>query len=92
MTYDERCSLIAQYPDYHPPKLIEAAICTGLELVENGQTLFSETAPSWMRWTQCEETSGKEFVCVGNVDNNGIGIFTYPGKRYGGIVAVRRFS
>ena len=42
----KRCQLIAQYPDYHPPRLIEAAICTGLELLENGQTLFSETAPS----------------------------------------------
>ena len=90
MTYEERCQLIAQYPDYRPCKLIEAAICTGLEALVHRQTLFSDSAPSWMRWTQCEEKSNGDPICVGNVDKDGIGIFTYPGKRYGGVVAVRR--
>ncbi|WP_194847475.1 tetratricopeptide repeat protein [Candidatus Neptunochlamydia vexilliferae] len=92
MTYDERCKLLANYPNYSPPKVIEAAICTSMEYLENKQILFPDSAPSWMRWTQCKEKIHNDSLCVGDFDENGCRVFTYPGKSYGGIVGVRRLS
>ena len=90
MTYEEREALLAQYPGYGPPTPIEAAVCASLEFLENGEKLFDDTSPSWLRWTQTSAVVDGGHLCVGAFDDDGIGIFSYPGTRYGGLIGVRR--
>lgn len=90
-TFAQRLNLLEQYDGYRPPTLLEAAICSALEYLENRQRIFSENQPTWMQWTQCTETLFGDPCCVGKTDHQGIGIFTYAGRAYGGLAAVRTF-
>lgn len=89
-TYQERCALLSKN-GYAPPKLIEVAIGTLFDRLENNLFHYCETALSSNRWTQCQETLGDDQIAFGNADEKGIRIFPYPGTGLGGITGVIRF-